>query len=102
MKRQLQGLIKMARSIGGDPLLVQAGGGSVSVRVRGGKAMIAKARGVPMKDITESRGGVITPVKPVAVACQRGRTVRSFSENTAFGHGSPRSTQCAQLVRAPR
>ncbi len=56
MDKALAELIKISRGTGGDPTLVQGGGGNTSVKTADGKYMYIKASGTALKDMTEKQG----------------------------------------------
>jgi rhamnose utilization protein RhaD (predicted bifunctional aldolase and dehydrogenase) len=56
MDKALADLIKISRGTGGDPTLVQGGGGNTSVKTADGKYMYIKASGTALKDMTEKQG----------------------------------------------
>ncbi len=56
MDKALAELIKISRGTGGDPTLVQGGGGNTSVKTADGKYMYIKASGTALKDMNEKQG----------------------------------------------
>ena len=48
--------IRISRAVGGDPLLVQGGGGNTSAKTADGKFMYIKASGTALKDASETAG----------------------------------------------
>jgi len=56
MDKALAELIKISRGTGGDPTLVQGGGGNTSVKTADGKYMYIKASGTALKDMSEKAG----------------------------------------------
>jgi rhamnose utilization protein RhaD (predicted bifunctional aldolase and dehydrogenase) len=56
MDKALAELIKISRGTGGDPTLVQGGGGNTSVKTEDGKYMYIKASGTALKDMNEKQG----------------------------------------------
>ena len=56
MDKALAELIKISRETGGDPTLVQGGGGNTSVKTADGKYMYIKASGTALKDMNEKQG----------------------------------------------
>jgi len=56
MNKALAELIKISKGTGGDPTLVQGGGGNTSVKTADGKYMYIKASGTALKDMTEKQG----------------------------------------------
>ncbi len=56
MDKALAELIKISRGTGGDPTLVQGGGGNTSVKTGDGKYMYIKASGTALKDMNEKQG----------------------------------------------
>ena len=57
MDEALRDLITISRAVGGDPSLVQGGGGNTSVKTAGGRFMYVKASGTALKDMDETRDG---------------------------------------------
>jgi NAD(P)-dependent dehydrogenase (short-subunit alcohol dehydrogenase family)/rhamnose utilization protein RhaD (predicted bifunctional aldolase and dehydrogenase) len=49
-------LIAISRAVGGDPDLVQGGGGNTSIKSRDGRRMLVKASGAALADVDETRG----------------------------------------------
>jgi len=56
MDKALAELIKISRGTGGDPTLVQGGGGNTSVKTADGRYMYIKASGTALKDMNEKQG----------------------------------------------
>jgi len=56
MDKALAELIKISRGTGGDPTLVQGGGGNTSVKTADGKYMYIKASGTALKDMNKKQG----------------------------------------------
>jgi len=56
MDPALRHLMRVSKSVGRDPSLVQGGGGNTSVKTVDGRHMYIKASGTALKDITEQRG----------------------------------------------
>ncbi len=54
----LRALIEISHAVGGDPDLVQGGGGNTSVKTADGKSMFVKASGTPLQEMDASRGWV--------------------------------------------
>jgi len=54
--RALDDLVRMSRTVGGDPTLVQAGGGNTSVKDDDGTHMFIKASGTPLGEMTAEKG----------------------------------------------
>ena len=65
MDEALRDLITISRAVGGDPSLVQGGGGNTSVKTAGGRFMYVKASGTALKDMDETRGWRRLRVEPV-------------------------------------
>jgi len=56
MNQALADLIRISRETGGDPTLVQGGGGNTSVKTADGQYMYIKASGTALKDMNERAG----------------------------------------------
>ncbi len=56
MNKALEDLIKISNETGGDPTLVQGGGGNTSVKTADGKYMYIKASGTALKDMNAKQG----------------------------------------------
>ncbi|MBL7154869.1 MAG: class II aldolase/adducin family protein, partial [Phycisphaerae bacterium] len=56
MNQALADLIKISRDTGGDPTLVQGGGGNTSVKTADGEYMYIKASGTALKDMSANVG----------------------------------------------
>ncbi len=56
IEEELRDLIRISRSVGADPDLVQGGGGNTSVKTRDGRAMLVKASGTALADMDRIRG----------------------------------------------
>ena len=54
--RALDDLVRLSRAVGGDPTLVQAGGGNTSVKDDDGTHMFIKASGTPLAEMTAEKG----------------------------------------------
>lgn len=54
--KALDDLVRMSRAVGGDPSLVQAGGGNTSVKDDDGTHMFIKASGTPLAEMTAEKG----------------------------------------------
>jgi len=65
MDKALAELIKISRETGGDPTLVQGGGGNTSVKTADGKYMYIKASGTALKDMNEKEGWRRMRLEPV-------------------------------------
>ncbi|MGB2863890.1 MAG: class II aldolase/adducin family protein [Sedimentisphaerales bacterium] len=56
MNKALAELIRISNETGGDPTLVQGGGGNTSVKTADGKYMYIKASGTALKDMNQKQG----------------------------------------------
>ncbi len=56
MNKALADLIRISNETGGDPTLVQGGGGNTSVKTEDGKYMYIKASGTALKDMNAKQG----------------------------------------------
>jgi len=56
MEKSLAELIRISNETGGDPTLVQGGGGNTSVKTADGKYMYIKASGTALKDMNQKQG----------------------------------------------
>lgn len=56
MDNSLRDLIAISKAVGGDPALVQGGGGNTSVKTADGEFMYIKASGTALKDMSETAG----------------------------------------------
>lgn len=65
MNEALRDLIRISRAVGGDPRLVQGGGGNTSVKTADGAAMYIKASGSALREMDERRGWCLLDVKAV-------------------------------------
>ncbi|NQT03318.1 MAG: class II aldolase/adducin family protein, partial [Planctomycetes bacterium] len=65
MNKALAELIRVSNETGGDPTLVQGGGGNTSVKTADGKYMYIKASGTALKDMDAKNGWRRMDVKSV-------------------------------------
>lgn len=65
MDKALAELIRISNETGGDPTLVQGGGGNTSVKTADGKYMYIKASGTALKDMNQKRGWRRMRLEPV-------------------------------------
>jgi rhamnose utilization protein RhaD (predicted bifunctional aldolase and dehydrogenase) len=65
MNKALAELIKASNETGGDPTLVQGGGGNTSVKTADGKYMYIKASGTALKDMNQKQGWRRIRLEPV-------------------------------------
>ena len=65
MNKALAELIKISNETGGDPTLVQGGGGNTSVKTADGKYMYIKASGTALKDMNRKKGWRRMRLEPV-------------------------------------
>ena len=61
----LEELIRISNETGGDPTLVQGGGGNTSVKTADGKYMYIKASGTALKDMNQKQGWRRMRLEPV-------------------------------------
>ena len=64
-KQSLSQLIEISRAVGSDPEIVQARGGSTSVKSPDGRMMLIKASGTALMSMSEARGWVELDTKTV-------------------------------------
>ena len=65
MDKALAELIRISNETGGDPSLVQGGGGNTSVKTPDGKYMYIKASGTALKDMNQKQGWRRMRLEPV-------------------------------------
>ena len=65
MNKALAELIRISNETGGDPTLVQGGGGNTSVKTADGKYMYIKASGTALKDMNKKQGWRRMRLEPV-------------------------------------
>jgi len=65
MNKALAELIRISNQTGGDPTLVQGGGGNTSVKTADGKYMYIKASGTALKDMNQKQGWRRMRLEPV-------------------------------------
>ncbi|MHC4533254.1 MAG: class II aldolase, partial [Planctomycetota bacterium] len=65
MNKALAELIRVSNETGGDPTLVQGGGGNTSVKTDDGKYMYIKASGTALKDMSQKKGWRRMRLEPV-------------------------------------
>ena len=65
MNKALAELIQISNETGGDPTLVQGGGGNTSVKTADGKYMYIKASGTALKDMNQKKGWRRIRLEPV-------------------------------------
>ena len=65
MEKSLAELIRISNETGGDPTLVQGGGGNTSVKTADGKYMYIKASGTALKDMNQKQGWRRMLLEPV-------------------------------------
>jgi len=65
MNKALAELIRISNETGGDPTLVQGGGGNTSVKTADGKYMYIKASGTALKDMNQRQGWRRIRLEPV-------------------------------------
>jgi rhamnose utilization protein RhaD (predicted bifunctional aldolase and dehydrogenase) len=65
MDKALAELIRISNETGGDPTLVQGGGGNTSVKTADGKYMYIKASGTALKDMNQKQGWRRMLLEPV-------------------------------------
>jgi len=65
MDKALAELIRISNETGGDPTLVQGGGGNTSVKTTDGKYMYIKASGTALKDMNQKQGWRRMRLEPV-------------------------------------
>jgi len=65
MNKAMADLIRISNETGGDPTLVQGGGGNTSVKTPDGKYMYIKASGTALKDMNQKQGWRRMRLEPV-------------------------------------
>jgi rhamnose utilization protein RhaD (predicted bifunctional aldolase and dehydrogenase) len=70
MNKALAELIRISNETGGDPTLVQGGGGNTSVKTADGKYMYIKASGTALKDMNQRQGWRRIRLEPVLAILQ--------------------------------
>jgi len=77
MDQDLQDMIEMSREVGGEPRLVQGGGGNTSVKTAEGRRMYVKASGTGLGEMTAERGHCLIELEP-ALAMLKDRKVAAL------------------------
>lgn len=89
MSAEVAQLVDLSRAVGGDPLLVQGGGGNASIKSADGARMWIKASGFRLADVAPDHGHVVTDVAALVASIRDPALAalpRRQAHETSVGH----------------